>query len=98
MATPEISVERREHGGSGEYVARLPGSDAAARLTWTLRGDVRHAEHTFVPPAVRGGGIAAKLVEALVKDAREGGFRVAPDCSYVAAAFRRHPEWADLRA
>ncbi|MBC7158941.1 MAG: N-acetyltransferase, partial [Porphyrobacter sp.] len=46
----------------------------------------------------RGKGIAMKLVEALVADAREQGFTIEPQCSYVVAAFRRHPEWADLRA
>ena len=25
------------------------------------------------------------------------GFKVVPECSYVAAAFGKHPEWADLR-
>ena len=45
-----------------------------------------------------GRGVAAKLVEALIADARAEGFRIVPACSYVAAAFARHPEWADLRA
>ena len=47
---------------------------------------------------MRGGGVAQLLVEALVADAREQGFRIVPQCSYVAAQFRRHPEWADLLA
>ena len=41
--------------------------------------------------------MAARLVEAMVADARTEGFRIVPACSYVEAAFRRHPEWADLR-
>ena len=56
------------------------------------------ADHTLVPPEFEGRGIAAKLVEALVADAREEGNTIVPQCSYVEAAFRRHPEWADLRA
>ena len=51
-----------------------------------------------VPPALRGQGIAARLVEALIEDARSEGFKIIPTCSYVAAQFDRHPEWADLRA
>jgi uncharacterized protein len=43
-------------------------------------------------------GIAAALVEKLVADAREHGFKIAPQCSYVEAKFRRNPDWADLRA
>jgi predicted GNAT family acetyltransferase len=51
-----------------------------------------------VPPEGRGQGIAGKLLDALITDAREQGFKIVPQCSYVAAAFRRHPEWADLLA
>lgn len=62
------------------------------------RGKIRHAEHTLVPPAIGGRGVAARLVETLVADARAGNFLIAPDCSYVAAAFAKHPEWAGLLA
>ena len=51
-----------------------------------------------MPPAFEGRGIAAKLVNAAINDARSQGFKIVPVCSYVAAQFRRHPEWADLRA
>jgi predicted GNAT family acetyltransferase len=47
---------------------------------------------------MRGQGVAQVLVEALVADARAQGFKIVPQCSYVAALFRRHPEWADLLA
>ncbi|MET0179719.1 MAG: GNAT family N-acetyltransferase, partial [Novosphingobium sp.] len=56
------------------------------------------ADHTLVPPEIGNRGVAAKLVEALVADARADGNRIVPQCSYVDVAFRRHPEWADLRA
>jgi predicted GNAT family acetyltransferase len=42
--------------------------------------------------------VAQLLVEALIADAREQGFRIVPQCSYVAAQFRRHPDWADWLA
>ncbi len=56
------------------------------------------AEHTIVPPQIGGRGVAARLVDALVADAREHGFKVKPVCSYVVAKFDEHPEWADIRA
>lgn len=93
-----ITVERHEQGGSGAYVIHLEGAPRRAELTWIERGGVRHANHTFVPDEMRGKGVAGKLVDALIEDARAQGFRISPDCSYVEAAFRRHPEWADLRA
>jgi predicted GNAT family acetyltransferase len=61
-------------------------------------GDVLVAEHTLVPVEIGGRGVAGKLVEALIADARADHFRIEPQCNYVEAAFRKHPEWADLRA
>ncbi|PKB14127.1 hypothetical protein B0I00_2756 [Novosphingobium kunmingense] len=93
-----VTITRHDQGSHGEYHARLDGESAIGRLTWVQHGAVRVAEHTLVPPAIGGRGVAARLVEALVADAREQGFRIDPACSYVAAAFRRHPEWAALHA
>ena len=93
-----IEVFREDETCHGAYRADVPGSDRQAVLTWAARGPLRIADHTWVPPEARGKGIAAALVEALVADARELGFKIVPQCSYVEAAFRRHPEWADLRA
>lgn len=94
----EITITRHHHGTSGEYHAAVAGSSAIGRLTWTEHGGVRAAEHTLVPPEIGGRGVAGKLVEALIADARTQGFKIDPQCSYVAAAFKRHSEWADLHA
>ena len=97
-----LDIVRLDQGRAGEYHAHIPNYPEVARLTWiqrdTPQGPVRVAEHTLVPRPMEGRGIAAKLVDALIADAREQGFRVEPQCSYVAVQFRRHPEWADLRA
>lgn len=97
------SITHEHDGTKGAYHMPVEGSDQPAELTWrkALRddgGDVRIANHTFTPPQARGKGIAFKLVEALIKDARETGFTIIPACPYVAVQFDRHPEWADLRA
>lgn len=94
----EVVITRHGSQQAGEYHAHLPGEAAFGRLTWTARSAVRVAEHTLVPPEIGGRGVAARLVEALVADARAEGFLIDPACSYVAAQFRRHPEWEDLRA
>ena len=64
------------------------------------KGDNEHHHHRPYRRAARleGRGIAAKLVNHAIADAREQGFKITPVCSYVVAQFRRHPEWADLRA
>jgi predicted GNAT family acetyltransferase len=53
---------------------------------------------TYVPPADRGRGIAARLVQAAVEYARAEGLRIIPSCWYVAQWLRAHPEHADLIA
>lgn len=98
QAMDAVTITRHHQGSSGQYHAAVAGSDAIGHLTWTEHGGVRAAEHTLVPPEISGRGVAAKLVEALVADAREQGFKIDPHCSYVAAAFKRHPEWAELLA
>jgi len=94
----EVTITRHENGKSGEYHAQVAGSDRIGRLTWVERNGARVAEHTLVPPPIGGRGIAAQLVEALVDDARDQGFKVKPVCSYVVAKFDEHPEWSDIRA
>ena len=94
----QIAITRSNETTHGAYRAEFPGSDQPAELTWRARGNARIVDHTFVPPEARGRGVAMRLVEAIVEDAREEGFVIRPDCTYVAAAFRRHPEWASLRA
>lgn len=91
-------ITRTDETTHGEYRIEVPGSPRPAVLTWKARGEARIADHTYVPHEARGGGVALKLVEALIADARAQGFTVVPQCSYVAAQFRRHPEWADLLA
>ncbi|QQN73038.1 GNAT family N-acetyltransferase [Croceicoccus sp. YJ47] len=95
----KTTITHHAAADGGEYHAAVEGADAIGRLTYKMRGaDVRVADHTLVPPAIGGQGVAAQLVEALIADAKEEGFRIVPQCSYVEAAFRKHPEWSDLRA
>lgn len=86
----------REHGPQGgRYVFNTDKGEA--ELTYTcVRPDLVRADHTGVPDALRGRGLAALLVERLVEDARAEGFRIRPACSYVEAQRRRHPEWSDV--
>ena len=99
----DIVITRHDEGTHGEYRAAVPGSDAIGLLTYQRRestngGTTLVADHTLVPPEIGGKGVAAKLVEVLTADARAAGDTIEPQCSYVEAAFRRHPEWAELRA
>ncbi|MDC9824925.1 GNAT family N-acetyltransferase [Devosia sp. ZB163] len=94
----DYPVEHEENGDRGRYVIYLPdGSEA--EMTYARRdASTIIADHTGVPPQYRGHGLAEKLVKTAMEHARETGGRIVPVCSYVVAQFRRHPEWADLRA
>ena len=93
-----IDITVTDETTHGAYRANVDGSDKQAELTWKARGEARIANHTYTPPEARGQGIALKLVEAMIEDAREQGFTIVPQCPYVEAQFRKHPEWAELRA
>ncbi len=65
---------------------------------YQLRGKVMWMNHTGVPDAVAGRGIAAALVRAALDWAAAQGYTVEPSCSYVAAYMRRHPDTLRLLA
>lgn len=98
MSDTEYKIERELNGTRGRYVIYLaPGAEAEMTFRQATDGNIT-IDHTGVPPAYEGRGIAMRLVNAAIADARSEGFKITPLCSYVVAQFRRHPEWADLRA
>jgi len=94
-----VTITHQPHGAGGKYIAEIEGESAVGYLEWEPRGSdpVRIATHTIVPEEIGGRGIAALLVDRLIADAREQGFKVAPQCWYVAKKFDQNPDWADLR-
>lgn len=52
--------------------------------------------HTEVPAALRGRGIASRLVRGALEAARAAHLKVVPRCSFVSAYLARHPEFTDL--
>ena len=71
--------------------------DDTAYLEYEQRGKTLILTHTYVPPALRGQGLAGKLTAHALDFARHEGKSVDPQCSYVAAFLDQHPEYADLR-
>lgn len=98
-----LTITHHVQGLGGKYIAHLEGEHATGFLEWepvdNARGDdIRVATHTVVPRAIGNRGVAAALVKRLVNDARQQGFTIVPQCSYVDALFDRNPDWSDLRA
>ena len=70
----------------------------AAVATYSIAGNVITFEHTVVPEALRGQGIARELVEFALASVRERGLKVVPQCEVFNAYMRKHPETHDLLA
>ncbi len=94
-----LNITREFDSTRGRYVAKVPGVEGEAELTFLRLDDNRVlADHTLTPMALRGRGIASALVERLVADARREGFKVVPQCPFVVALFDHHADWSDVRS
>ena len=71
-----------------------PGEPAV--ISYRERDDTIVIEHTYVPPALRGKGIAADITHYALLEARRLGWKIVPDCSYVETYIQRNSEFADL--
>lgn len=68
-----------------------------AVLTYRAAGDnVLVYEHTIVPPELGGQGIGTALVKHALDFARENDKIVIPQCVFVAAYIKKHPEYEDV--
>lgn len=65
---------------------------------YRLSGGVMTLFHTLTPPALRGRGLAARVVQAALQHARAEGLKVAPLCWYVSGHINSNPEFRDLLA
>lgn len=93
-----LTFRTQADDGGGQLFAEQ-GDQVVGVLRWVASGEHTWiANSTVVDPRMRGQGIALKLVERFTERARDAGVRVRPTCSYVADAYRKHPELADVVA
>jgi hypothetical protein len=92
-----MDIQHEETDGRGRFSTSLDGGPQA-EMTYRRHGDVLVFDHTYVPPAYRGKGVAGALMRHAVAHVEAAGERIRPVCSYVVAQFGKHPEWAELRA
>lgn len=79
-----------------EIEIEVDGGSAMALAEYSLDNGVATFFHTETPPALQGRGVASKLINFALTDARARGWKVRPTCSFVIAYLKRHPEFADL--
>jgi predicted GNAT family acetyltransferase len=65
---------------------------------YSRNGDILVLPHVEAHPDLRGTGAASRLMDGVIRHAREHGLKVRPVCSYAVAYMRRHREHQDLLA
>lgn len=98
MKPESMSLPVTHDAARRRFEIRSTPETPPAFLDYAIAGDRVVFEHTFVPDALRGQGVAAALTRAALAEARRAGWRIVPACSYVAAYIERHPEFTDLIA
>ncbi len=68
-----------------------------AFLSYRIEDNHVILDHTYVPEALRGRGLAAQLVRAALAHGRQQGWNVTARCTYAAKYLQRHPKSADER-
>jgi predicted GNAT family acetyltransferase len=84
----------RHQPEQNRFVVQVDGHEA--ELGYCMIAGRLSIEHTGVPEAIGGRGIAAALVKAALEYARAEGLRVLTPCSYAEVYIGRHPEYESL--
>ncbi|MGJ4939116.1 GNAT family N-acetyltransferase [Bradyrhizobium sp. HKCCYLS1011] len=86
----------RDNKEQNRFELEVEGQIAFANYRLTPQAVI--ITHTETPMALRGRGIASKLVKGALELIRSDGRKVIAGCSFVAVYLRRHPEYRDLAA
>ncbi len=88
------SVEVIDNKAERRYEAEVNGELAV--VEYQLDGDRIVFRHTEVPTDLEGHGLAAKLAQTVLDDARARHLAVVPICPYIASYIKRHQEYLDV--
>lgn len=86
----------RDNKAEHEFELVVDGHRAVA--AYQLEDDTIVFTHTVVPKAIEGRGVASKLIRGALDQVRDRGLKVIPQCPFVAAYIKRHPDVQDLLA
>jgi len=90
--TEEVTNNTARH----RYELHVNGGIAV--IDYEARGPAIALTHTKVPDRLSGHGLGTSLVKAALADIRRQGYKVIPQCPFVAHYIERHPEERDLLA
>jgi predicted GNAT family acetyltransferase len=89
-----LSIEVKDNPASNRFEAEVDGVLAVAE--YHLSGGTITFTHTKVPEHHQGQGIGEALAHAALESARARHLSVVPQCAFIAAYIKRHPEFPDL--
>jgi len=91
--SPDLDIQNNKE--KSQYETTIDG--AVALAAYELEpGDRIVFTHTIVPDQLSGRGIAQSLAKHALDDARARKLTVVPQCAFIAAYIKRHPEYEDL--
>ena len=92
-----MELDIRHDEENQRFVAVVDGHEAVVQYG---RPDAQTLDlfRTYTPEALRGRGLAGRVVEAALEHAQAQGLKVVPTCPYVARFVEKHPEYRDLVA
>ncbi len=90
-----MKIEIKHDEAGSKFFANVNGKEAYLRYLFAGKG-IMNMIKTYVPPELRGQGIAAEVVHAGLEYAKEKGYSVIPTCSYVETYIERHKEYEKL--
>lgn len=88
-----IEITYSESDTKARYGATVGGSGPEAELTTSKVSDTLIiVDHTFVPDALRGKGMARALGDRVIADARQKGQRIVPLCPFMKSLALKNKE------
>ena len=95
-AKPPITIEHAESDGRGAFFIERDGLRLAEMTYSRVDPQLVIIDHTEVNDALRGLGVARRLLDRAVAWARETGTKVMATCPYASAQFQRDPSIQDV--
>ncbi len=90
-----MDITHTQSTSGGRYALAIDGHEA--EITYSrASATLIIVDHTEVPDAMRGRGVGQALALHVVEEARRGGFKIIPLCTFFRAQAERHPEWQDV--
>ncbi|MEQ8909460.1 MAG: GNAT family N-acetyltransferase [Vicingaceae bacterium] len=90
-----MEIKKQQFEERGKLIASQT-SQKMGEMSYSVAADKWIIDHTEVSGNFRGEGVGEKLLEALVKEAREKQVEILPLCPFAASVFQKRVELQDV--